>query len=458
MAKLKLPNITLIGIDCIDVERLLYAINASESGIEFGTVKILTSLPANDPRKIEIPHIGTIDEYCHFCIEDLHKYVDTDYALLVQYDGFVLNPESWTDEFLKYDYIGAPWFVENWLVEKFDFPTEMVAKMIVGNGGFSLRSKKFLETSSKLFQQGKIHKINPEDIAMCVWYRDEFEKEGIKFAPTELAQKFSIESKTDNYGEPFGFHGAYGKNIDSLIAKYPPFPTYIFLYRVIKKRIEQIIKVFQDIAIESHLLGSFARGEANHFSDLDIWLTFKDEDFETFKSKRMEYFAKVGDIVRVIEPHQNAPIGGLFSSVLYKTKVGLFIIDYYLCPQSTAFVTDESKNLFGNDIALPTGQLGLNPKKVEVTKEYRIDFAIGFLFGAIKKLARKNENPLGQLLQEYNYLRDKYDIPVKEVGVSEHDFIQLLELCENMKEVANNEQKKVIIEIENFAKLVKDNL
>lgn len=97
----KLPNITLMGIDCVNVERLQKALDISCAGIEFGAVKLLTSLETSDSRKVEIPHIGSIEDFSKFSICDLYKYVDTEYVLLVQYDGFVLNPQSWNDEFLN---------------------------------------------------------------------------------------------------------------------------------------------------------------------------------------------------------------------------------------------------------------------------------------------------------------------------------------------------------------------
>ena len=53
--------------------------------------------------------------------------------LIIQHDGFILNHKAWDNEFLNYDYIGAPvYWMGNKLIE-------------VGNGGFSLRSKKLLK-------------------------------------------------------------------------------------------------------------------------------------------------------------------------------------------------------------------------------------------------------------------------------------------------------------------------
>jgi hypothetical protein len=40
------------------------------------------------------------------------KHVDTEFAILVHEDGFIVNPECWR-WVLKYDYIGAPWPIPN---------------------------------------------------------------------------------------------------------------------------------------------------------------------------------------------------------------------------------------------------------------------------------------------------------------------------------------------------------
>lgn len=218
----KLPNVTLVGIDCVDVERIQKALDISSEKIEFGEVKLLTSLPTNDSRKVEIPHIGSIEAFSEFCIRDLTKYVTTDFVLLVQHDGFVLNPESWTDEFLNYDYVGAPWFAhdEFWF-EKFDFPRNLFDTTVVGNGGFSLRSKKFLETSHRLANEGAFNKLHPEDLVMCVWQRKLMENAGIMFAPVELAEKFGIEGEDHIYSKQFGFHNLKWTDISKWIKENP---------------------------------------------------------------------------------------------------------------------------------------------------------------------------------------------------------------------------------------------
>lgn len=443
MDKIKLPNVTLISVDCINLQRTQKALAISQLGIEFGAVKLLTSLPTDDPTAIKIPHIGTVEDYSTFCINELYKYVDTEYVLMVEYDGFVLNAEGWTDDFLKYDYIGAP------ISRKASWDESI--PWVVGNSGFCLRTKKFLELSAKLSSENKIVKHFPEDVAVCVWYKDEFEKEGMTYAPPELAMKFSVQEDYGAYDKPFGFHGFYGKNMDALKEKYPDFPFYNFMPKVRKKRAEKIVSVFKEIAVEGHLQGSMARGGTDEFSDIDVWLTFKDDDFATVKEKRFEYYGQIGDILHVCEAPQNAPTGGVFSSVIYKTKVGLLVVDYSLCPLSTSYMMDDYKHLFG-DIELPAGKFEYNPEKVSLPETYRLDFFISIINGSIKKLLRNNENALEFLISEYHNLKERYDIPVEDLTLTENTFATLKEVIENVKKVATEKQKMVLSEILNFIK------
>lgn len=133
----------MLGIDCVDVPRLQEAMDISQLNISFGSSKLLTSLPTNDSRRVEISHIGSAEEYSNFCIKDLYKYVDTEFVLIVQHDGFVLNANSWEPEFQKYDYIGVPWFVNDILIKKYGFPENLRGAFIVGNGGFSFRTRNY---------------------------------------------------------------------------------------------------------------------------------------------------------------------------------------------------------------------------------------------------------------------------------------------------------------------------
>lgn len=223
--KKELKNVTLLGIDCADIDRLIQAAEICMKDFEFGAVKLLTSLDSNNPNIVGIDHIGSTAEYSEFVIKNLDSYVDTDFVLVIQYDGFILNPDAWTDEFLQYDYIGSPWLIADWSVDLFGIPKELLGQRFVGNGGFSLRSKKLLSLCAKLAKEGVFKEYDPEDMVICVYNKKLFEDNEIKFAPLDLARKFSIEGDEDgvSWSDEFGFHGLRYTDISAWLMRHPEY-------------------------------------------------------------------------------------------------------------------------------------------------------------------------------------------------------------------------------------------
>jgi len=215
MKKLKLDRVTLICVTTSDVMSSLFAMIESMKNIEYAEQILITDqLSCNS--KIEsicekysikifkIQPIKSVNEYSLFILRDLHKYFFSDYCLIMQWDGWVINYSAWDMEFLNYDYIGAIWPKEIW-PEKEGFR--------VGNGGFSLRSKNLCIASSDIV---KIYKFKTEEIIedqfIAATHRKRLENEfNIIFAPEDLAHKFSIERGDWNL-EPFGFHGLFNFN------------------------------------------------------------------------------------------------------------------------------------------------------------------------------------------------------------------------------------------------------
>jgi hypothetical protein len=187
---LNLNNIDLICIDCIDIERAEKAINYSQQKIKYNSCKLLSNIECSSEycKYIQIPQINNLIEYSNFVIKNLVHYINADYVLIIQHDGYVLNPTAWTKEFLEYDYIGAPWYWSNYLV---------------GNGGFSLRSRKLLEFLSNTIH-GQIEVA--EDWFICSVIRNILIKKGFKFADLNLAMQFSTETYPP-YTNQFGWHG-----------------------------------------------------------------------------------------------------------------------------------------------------------------------------------------------------------------------------------------------------------
>lgn len=193
-----LDNVTLLSVDCVKAETTVKALEYSAREIRFGAVKLLSSYqPANLTPDIQWTRISPLDleGYSRFMLHNLHEYVETPFCLIIQYDGFVINPGMWSDEFLNYDYIGAPWAKRH-------------NKDRVGNGGFSLRSKKLLALTKELCFNGQ-----PEDVIICSVNRSYLISKGVRFAPVEVALKFSLEQHIDECSNDLtkclGFHGKW---------------------------------------------------------------------------------------------------------------------------------------------------------------------------------------------------------------------------------------------------------
>ena len=211
-AKIQLPKVTLATVTSVNFEETHAALLHCAGCIEFGAVRMLCStLPRKtDPRVkyIRIPPIDFLG-YSRFIIEELNSHVQTDHCLLIQSDGFVLDAALWRNEFLEYDYIGAPWPEYVGLA----FGGRMrLDKNSVGNGGFSLRSKKLLEVTSRIRFDRLSFPLRSEDLVICHYLYNEMRAAGIRYAPPELAAVFSIESP-GIYGQSldsvFGFHGKH---------------------------------------------------------------------------------------------------------------------------------------------------------------------------------------------------------------------------------------------------------
>ena len=133
---MKIARTTLVCIDC-QLPRL--AVRAMEHTLrqcEYEHARFFTDdagVARSDPgiEVVAIPRIDSSAAYSRFVLKDLLHHVATDFVQIIQWDGYVTNAAAWSAEFLAYDYIGARW----WFRE---------TGRDVGNGGFSLRSRKLL--------------------------------------------------------------------------------------------------------------------------------------------------------------------------------------------------------------------------------------------------------------------------------------------------------------------------
>lgn len=218
-----LKNVDIICANSVNPHEGTLAIQYCQNFFNFGRSILFTDIEgsADGIEVIKIDRMNSVNDYNNFMLK-IGEYLDNEYVLVVQDDGHIVNPDLWDDEFLNYDYIGAPWpLEENWIngfkPETAERMWNVLPKNRVGNGGFSLRSKKFLDYSLQFNDCNGYG----EDETLCQINYEKAIEYGIKFAPFELALKFSYENPLQEMGTPWGSYvdfdsskhfGWHGKN------------------------------------------------------------------------------------------------------------------------------------------------------------------------------------------------------------------------------------------------------
>ena len=210
--KLQLREVTLLLYNPEkDPDLSARVINHVCSGIDFGAVMHLAG------KKPSISHPGewrqvppaNVAQGQRFQALELTKYFSTPFLMHIETDGFPVNFHLWDPVFLTYDYIGAPW-------QKRGLET---GTNRVGNGGCSLQSKKFrnfVDAHAHRYREGIL-----SDVFFCQELHLQALAAGIRFAPLEVALRFSMENRIPEFprwqpSQSFAFHGRFAYLRDHL--------------------------------------------------------------------------------------------------------------------------------------------------------------------------------------------------------------------------------------------------
>lgn len=226
---INLESVTLVCLTSIELPKAINVIKFCCRNINFAEVKLITheNIESDGTFKIEkSPKFDGLQSYSDYLLGHLSDHFTTSHCLHVQIDGFISNPYVWTDKFLEYDYIGAPWslpLVQDILNKIYHGQDQNGAKFEtnipvlqdfnphnyrVGNGGFSLRSKKLCELTKQFVNK---YPNKSEDCITCFYEKDFLLKNGIQYAPVEIAAQFAVEYPTEfnhnkDISRTFGFH------------------------------------------------------------------------------------------------------------------------------------------------------------------------------------------------------------------------------------------------------------
>ena len=239
--RLLLPDVTLAAMTSVKVAATIKAMEYSCRGIVFGDAVLITDRkPLGLPKSIRYSHTSRmrgIDDFNYKMLYELGDHIRTDFVLIVHADGFVVHPECWRDEFLDYDYIGAPWP----LPPAGDTTTyrDRDGRICRVGNSCGIRSRRLLDYPKKAgipwfgdYAYGKLWYY--EDGFLCCKIRHLLEEQGMKIAPIEVAKYYAHERmlpETEGI-TPFAFHKWEGTN-----AQYPN-----FLRPPLKKRLKTLLQ------------------------------------------------------------------------------------------------------------------------------------------------------------------------------------------------------------------------
>jgi hypothetical protein len=122
------------------------------------------------------------------------------HQLSIETDGFPVHTENWTDEFLEWDVIGAPWPAA-WV--------RIEGGNRVGNGGCMLRSRRFIEAIRDVQHPPGM----PGDVFLCQHppVVQAAEAAGCRYAPLDVAMRWGREEVIAEFpgwrhDQSFSFH------------------------------------------------------------------------------------------------------------------------------------------------------------------------------------------------------------------------------------------------------------
>jgi hypothetical protein len=204
--KLKLPDVTLVMVETREHDLARMAVEDCLRVAEFGEVLIVTDRPLEfsplthhcEPRFHIVPDWPDKLGWSRSWWFDVPPLLRTRQTLNIQWDSWIWDTSMWRDEFMDYDYVGAPWWYKD--------------GKNVGNGGFSIISTRLKRYICNRRDQFPCDTAVDDDL-LCRKYRPKLETAGFLWAPEKVAHDFAFECcRPSPTSKHFGFHGMFNWN------------------------------------------------------------------------------------------------------------------------------------------------------------------------------------------------------------------------------------------------------
>ena len=151
------------------------------------------------------------------------------------------------------------------------------------------------------------------------------------------------------------------------------------------------------------LFGSLGRGDADEWSDIDLFVVIHEAQFEEIVAARYAYMARLDEPVLILEAPQNRPPGGVYNMALYPGEFGPHQVDWYWVRQSAAQMPTEIA-LWFDRVGLPRLDAPTHFSYAPVPERSQAEIASqavnmfwAMLLITAKYLAREPEEEMGLL-------------------------------------------------------------
>lgn len=223
-----------------------------------------------------------------------------------------------------------------------------------------------------------------------------------------------------------------------------------------EKLLNKILDVFLELKpVAIYQFGSGASNYKDEFSDLDIWVVFNDEKIENIIKNQSKIFKSIAQVLVKHKSKSWAPKEGSATQIIYKTKFGLFQVDFYISKDSKKLIIPAHKVLYGKEMG-KIGNIIVN-KKIKDSHTIRkdINLLLCLMFIGIKGIVRnwKDKEFAKNLNLVHKRLQNNYENKMNRRRVI-LNFKYIYRLLNDLKSISNKSQKITIKEIGEYTKLV----
>lgn len=219
-----------------------------------------------------------------------------------------------------------------------------------------------------------------------------------------------------------------------------------------KQLLEKIVDTFKSLnPVAIHQFGSGSTDFKDEFSDLDIWVTFKNDEVESILPKLNSIFKSIAPVLVRHYSKTWSPIGGSANQVIHETNAGLFIVDYYISKVSETSMPEDSVLLCGSD-RVSRGEWKINKSVKDAhTLKNDINWALNTIFISVKGIVRRWDSPdfVNNLKIAHQKFRKRHKNKIKRRKIA-LSFKFDYRLLSDLYPIANQKQRKAISKIKNY--------